>query len=214
MTNLVSRPELIAFSYIERGWSVIPIYECKGGKCSCGNSSCNSPGKHPRTKNGLKDASTEPLEIFQWWKKWPNANIGILTGKKSNLVVVDIDPRHGGDKSWNEFSTRFKLKNTLSVETGDNGLHLYYQYPNQNIKNKVNLLPGVDIRSEGGYVVAPPSVHASNATYKWMNKEPILNLPKELENLILGKNQENKNCQRSQIREGERNSTLFLWLVF
>ena len=88
-----------ALRYAERGWHVIPVHSVKGGGCSCGKADCPSPAKHPRTPHGLKDASLDIATIESWWSRWPDANIGIVTGAGSGIVVLDIDPRHGGDES-------------------------------------------------------------------------------------------------------------------
>lgn len=89
-------------------------------------------------------------EVEKWWAKWPDANIGIITGKVSNLCVIDIDVRHGGD--INKFP-----QNTLTVKTGNGGYHLYYFY-HEGMGNKVGAFEGVDIRGDGGYVVSPGSI--------------------------------------------------------
>lgn len=208
MPNQSTKPELKALGYLERGWPLIPLYETKGGQCACNSPDCASPGKHPRTKNGCKDASDQPLVICQWWNHWPNANIGVATGPSSGIAVVDIDPRHGGDKSWKEFSVKYLLPPTLSVNTGGGGLHLYYKYPTQGIRNKTNLLPGIDIRGEGGYIVAPPSIHASGDAYQWANGLPILEFPSELLELANAEKKIKKNSA-PLIKNGTRNSTLF-----
>src|SRR5262245_28545135 len=88
-----------ALAYAHRGWSVLPVHTVTNGQCTCGNVTCASPGKHPRTAHGVKDATSDEATIRQWWSQWPKANIGIATGAISGLVVLDIDPRHGGDES-------------------------------------------------------------------------------------------------------------------
>ena len=77
-------------SYGKRQWPVIPLCWIVGGKCSCGKSDCSSPGKHPLTANGVRNATTHPGTIVRWWRQWPNANIGIATGQVSRLVVLDV----------------------------------------------------------------------------------------------------------------------------
>ena len=79
----MNTPQQFAKRYGQRGWSVFPLHNAPGGRCSCGKPDCGSPGKHPRTQNGLKDASTDPAVIAGWWKRWPAANIGIPTSKLS-----------------------------------------------------------------------------------------------------------------------------------
>ena len=88
-----------ARSYAERfGWPVFPLYEITGaGDCSCGHPDCHSPAKHPRTSNGLNDATTDSATIQDWWSQWPTANIGIRTGRESGLFVLDVDL--GGEDS-------------------------------------------------------------------------------------------------------------------
>src|SRR5713226_1159337 len=89
-----------ALDYARRGWFVFPVFEpTDGGRCTCNRSDCDSPAKHPRTRNGFKAATTDELQIRQWWGRWPQANVGIATGVNSDLVVIDIDPRNGGNES-------------------------------------------------------------------------------------------------------------------
>src|SRR5262249_15398402 len=107
------------------------------------------------------------------WTQWPEANIGIATGAISGLVVLDVDPRHGGDESLEQWKTRYghDFLTTVTSCTGGGGWHLFYTHPGQSmqIKNKVGLAPGLDIRGDGGYIVAPPSLHASGQRYAWKN---------------------------------------------
>ena len=90
-----------ALQYARYGLHVLPVYGfTKDGHCACeAGKNCKRPGKHPRTKNGVHDATTNPSQIKKWWGKWPNANIGIAAGKVSDIIVVDIDPRHNGTKT-------------------------------------------------------------------------------------------------------------------
>jgi hypothetical protein len=85
-----------ALRYAAQGWSVFPLHSPQNGQCSCGRLDCTSPAKHPRTANGLKDATTDPERIREWWKRWPDANIGVVTGRASGVVVVDVDLDKGG----------------------------------------------------------------------------------------------------------------------
>lgn len=81
-----------ALDYAKRGWPVSPVWECKGGRCSCGNPKCSSPGKHPRTSHGVKDATTDADQIRKWWTEHPHANIGVATGAQSGIFELDVDP--------------------------------------------------------------------------------------------------------------------------
>lgn len=143
-----------ALGYAAQGWSVIPV--------------------QPGTKNPLvpwtefHERRATEAEIRTWWQRSPRAGIGIVTGRVSGLVVVDIDKKHGLD-----------IKEVLAadpcnfiVETGTGGYHLYYRYPEGvgSIENQVNN-KGRDVRADGGFVVAPPTIHASGKPYQWVRGE-------------------------------------------
>src|SRR5256885_2269598 len=85
-----------ALEYALAGLPVFPLHHAVAGGCSCSDPGCTDKAKHPRTRNGLDDASTDPEVIAAWWRRWPDANIGIRTGLPAGLAVLDVDPRHGG----------------------------------------------------------------------------------------------------------------------
>ena len=92
-----------ALAYASFGWAVFPVHSIRDGKCTCGNPRCSSPGKHPLTRHGFKDATTAPAVIAAWWRKYPWANIAVATGGKSGrLLVIDIDnkPENGAIGFW------------------------------------------------------------------------------------------------------------------
>jgi len=209
-----------ALSYVEKGWKIIPIHTPVKNGCSCGRHSCSSIGKHPRTKNGLKDATNEKNTINQWWKKWPTANIGILTGKESGIVVLDIDPQHGGDVSFDELVQNLgKFPDTVESFTGGGGRHIFFSYPGNGviIRNKAGLndYPGIDVRGDGGYVVAPPSLHKSRKRYEWEVSSnpadiPLADISSKLIK-ILGEKKDKLpplDSKSKKIQEGARNNTL------
>ncbi len=158
-----------ALFYASKGFPIIPLYEADmNGNCTCKNVKCSSIGKHPRVKNGLKDASCDPIVIQEWWASWPNANIGLITGQASGQIVLDVDLKSGGLTSLESLESQYGCLDTLKVHTGGGGFHFYFDFPVEPpMRNKVNLLPGVDIRADGGYIVAPPSLHQSGERYKW-----------------------------------------------
>src|SRR5262245_50703619 len=120
---------MAALAYARRDWPVIPLYTVQSGQCSCGRAGCAHTGKHPRTRNGLKDATTLERPIRAWWEQSPDANVGIVTGWKSGLLVLDVDPRHGGDESLLELERQHgSLPHTIEVLTGGGGRHLYFKY--------------------------------------------------------------------------------------
>ncbi len=194
-----------ALIYIQRGWSVFPLHNIEKGQCSCRKSDCSSPGKHPRTQNGLKDATTDSEQIKQWWEQWPEANIAIRTGKESGLCVLDIDPRHGGYVSIEECD----VPSSKYVQTGGGGLHHYFLYKPA-LKSRNAILPGVDVKSDGGYVVAPPSNHLSGLTYQWKDEEiPLAGVPDWLIQLAEKSIHRKEDFSNElQVLEGKRNTHL------
>ena len=146
-----------AIDYIKRGLAVFPLEE---------------KGKRPKTRNGFKDATTDAAQVKAWWQQWPNANIGIATGKRSGGIFVidlDIDEDKGIDgyhtlEDWQRENGKFP--ETWTAITGRGGYHLYF-HSNSEIKNRAGIIDGVDVRGDGGYVVAPPSIHSNGNRYEW-----------------------------------------------
>jgi putative DNA primase/helicase len=172
-----------ALGYASRGWAVLPLHTPPPGglSCSCGRADCTSPGKHPRLAHGLKEASTDSAQLAAWWGRWPNANIGVVTGARSGLLVLDVDPGHGGEDSLSKLvEANEPLPDTPVVLTGGGGTHFYLRHPGEEIRNNAGtkLGAGLDIRGDGGYVVAPPSLHASSRQYTW-DGEPVIADPPE-----------------------------------
>jgi hypothetical protein len=160
-----------ALIYAHRGWAVLPCHCPVGtsGRCSCGSAACASPGKHPRVATGLKAATTDDPQIHEWWQRWPRANVAIRTGALSDLVVVDIDPDHGGEASLQRLvSEQGALPEGRTVRTGSGGRHLYFHHPGDIVRNDAGrrLGPGLDVRGDGGYIIAPPSRHARGGSYR------------------------------------------------
>jgi hypothetical protein len=86
-----------ALAYGARGWCVMPIHEVTAGICTCakGDACGKDTGKHPRIKDWTTEASTDPDQLASWWHEWPRANVGVVTGIRSQLAVLDVDPRNG-----------------------------------------------------------------------------------------------------------------------
>jgi len=159
-----------ALSYAELGWRVLALQGVHDGRCACGRADCSSPGKHPHARyasQGLKNATLDGSAICHWFANGDILNLGVATGAESGLVVLDVDDRHGGSASLGELGS---LPRTATVRTGG-GQHLYFKWPAgvSDIRNSAGKLgPGLDIRANGGYVVAPPSVHICGSPYKWL----------------------------------------------
>ena len=101
-------------------------------------------------------------EVTTWFSKWPDANIGIVTGKISNLVVFDLDSEHAVQYAEDEGG----FPDTVKVKTGK-GYHVYVQHPGFEVRNDVEKELDIDIRGDGGYAAAPPSIHGSGRQYEW-----------------------------------------------
>lgn len=145
-----------AIEYASKGMAVFPL---------------KPRAKEPITKNGVKDATTNFNTIEKWWSKHPNSNIGIACGQPSSgLLVIDLDVKENGingmDTLHNWERDNGELPETVRSITGKGGAHILYRIGHKE-KNRVNLLEGVDVRSDGGYIVAPPSVHPNGRRYEW-----------------------------------------------
>ncbi len=163
-------PVQFALGYANRGLHVVPlrwaIKDGSGWQCSC-NLDCTSPAKHPMTANGLLDATKDRRQITTWWERWPEANVGIRTGAVSGIIVLDVDPRHDGDDTLHDLEREHgELPPTWKFHTGGGGEHYLFRHLGHEIRNSAGQLGlGLDIRGDGGYIVAPPSLHISGRRY-------------------------------------------------
>jgi hypothetical protein len=167
---LVDDPALAAADYAALGLAVFPVHGVDvAGRCSCGKDCGRSVGKHPRTANGLRDATHDLDAVARWWRRWPDANIAVATGTISGFWVLDVDSGHGGLETIEALEVEHgELEPTWCTETGGDGLHLWFRLGNTVVRNSAGRLgPGLDVRGEGGYVVAPPSRHHSGRRYRW-----------------------------------------------
>lgn len=222
-----SAPSLMlkaALEYAERRWPVLPIFgSSPHGKCNCSTRNCGSPGKHPRLLGGVHSATADAVKIRDLWKIQDQANIAIATGSKSGVVVLDVDPRHGGSSSLAKLEADYgTLPSTMKVNTGGGGFHFYFDLGARIIRSSVSALgPGLDVRAEGGYVVAPPSLHASGRRYEWTTPGAYRSSPPKLPPWLARKIAEASKPRNSsvystcrplqftgKIPEGQRNTTL------
>jgi hypothetical protein len=170
----MSRPLLAtALAYAADALPVFPLFEPTAhGVCSCGYAGCRSG--HPRTRHGLHDASTDAATIETWWERWPTANIGLRTGTHGGIVAVDVDSVDAG-LALVELEDGRSLGG-LIVHTG-RGYHIWYRNPaDVVVRNSASrVAPGIDVRGDGGYVTAPPSLHRTRCRYRFAggNLEPV-----------------------------------------
>jgi len=144
-----------ALFYAELGWSVLPVWARQ---------------KRPLIAwTALQDRRATLTEVRDWYRQWPDANVGVITGAVSNLLVLDIDPGHGGNDSLAQWADRHgPLPETIAAATGGGGRHYYFAHPGGELRNRVAIAPGIDLRGDGGMVVAPPSLHPSGRRYAWV----------------------------------------------
>ena len=201
--------------YISRGWRVFPLRPAD--KIPFSNQALGLDKDSP---GGCLIATTDPEQVQAWWTKYPNANIGIATGKASNLVVVDVDVKSGGEESLlalkAEYGTEFT--DTIQAMTGGGGRHLLYAYPAwAEIHNSASKLAmGIDVRGEGGYIAAPPSMHPSGRAYQWdyaarPSQTPLAVMPDwmvEKLHTLPGQATIEQTNEEGEIIEGSRNHAL------
>ena len=143
-----------AIEYLNRGWSVVPAGE--------------------RTKRPIirwqrfQHQLPTVAQLEGWYERWPNANLAVVTGEISGVVVVDVDPKHGGTESLAALEARHgALPDTIESITGGGGRHIYFTHPGREVRNRAGLAPGIDLRGDGGCIIVPPSVHPSGKLYEW-----------------------------------------------
>jgi hypothetical protein len=138
---------------LARGWAPLPL---------------EPGGKRPLvTWARFQQRRPTPGELRYWWHRWPDAGLGLVTGAVSGLVVVDVDPRNGGDATLEDLEHEHcPVPVTVEVLTGGGGRHLYFRHPGVEMP-PAKLGPGLDLLADGSQVVAPPSIHASGRRYEW-----------------------------------------------
>jgi hypothetical protein len=177
---------------------------------------CLPRDKRPATRHGVKDATTDPIEIENWWQQEPNFNIAIATGAVSGVFVIDID---GGDAEaeLRKLEARHgELPATVESITA-RGRHLFFKCPDTPVRNSAGkIATGIDVRATGGYVIAPPSVHPSGKRYCWSVDSAttfaaapdwLLAIIAEPETATATAASEWRELARNGVREGQRNSS-------
>lgn len=176
--------------------------------------------KVPIQKGGFHGASRDLSTVRGWWTKWPSANIGLPTGAINDLVVLDIDPRNGGEMSLAELVAEgLEIPESIEVITGGGGRHLYFRHSTHGFPCHQNLLgkPGLDFKSNGGYVVCPPSIHESGNFYKFigsliLGKDRLSPLSSTLIELLTKagrRGSRGASVLPARLIHGQRNATLF-----
>nr|WP_276588912.1 MULTISPECIES: phage/plasmid primase, P4 family [unclassified Sphingomonas] len=169
-----------ALDYAARGWSVFPCSPVHKRPLVAADK--DAAGKPVKGTGGVCKATTNPDQVRAWWSKWPSAMIGIAMGS-NRLFALDFDPRVDPDTGEEWTLERLKgeleaqiggpLPASLAVRTPSGGVHVYLQQPTDGdtIRNRGNLPEHVDVRGEGGYVIAPPSVMKDGRRYRWLRDD-------------------------------------------
>jgi len=149
-----SAAQQAALDYLDRGWSVVAV---------------RAREKHPLIAwQVYQQRHATADDVRAWFARWPNANVGVVTGVVSGLVVMDVDPRHGGNDSLAELEREHgPPPSTVEAISGGGGRHLYFAHPGGHVHNRAALAAGIDLRGDGGLIVAPPSIHPSGRAYQW-----------------------------------------------
>lgn len=176
-----------AREYAKLGWRVFPILAVtQTGGCECGDVDCDKPGKHPAVKEWNKIATTDLKQIEAWWKAHPDRGVGIATGEESGITVLDVDGEQGVE-TLTKLAGGAGVPPTPCVQSRPGRYHYYFNYKEavRSNSNKIGLK--LDARSNGGYVVAPPSRHASGGLYAWLQHPSKVTLADWPDFLLEGK---------------------------
>lgn len=215
MNDLAKRTCEAALACAELGWRILAIYGVKDGKCGCGDPNCEHPAKHPHSRyapHGCHSETVDGAEICGWFGNGEQVNIAVATGAESGLVVIDIDPRNGGD-----LAALGALPTTATAATGGGGWHLYFTYPagtdirGFSADKTPRLGPGIDVKAKGGYIILPPSQHITGGEYRW-TRDPRGGLadlpPRLLAKIVEQPAAKAAPAGEGVIPEGRRNETL------
>ena len=154
--SVAKAPDILAqaLEHRARGWSVIPLrHGTKMPLVPWERYQRELPGEQ---------------EIRGWLGLWPDANLAVVTGSVSGVVVLDVDPRHDGEASLESLEREHgPLPATVEAATGGGGRHFYFRPREAPVRTRIGIAPGLDLKGEGGVVVVPPSLHPSGRRYTW-----------------------------------------------
>lgn len=169
-----------AVSYAAGGLAVLPLHTIRNGRCTCNRDCGKNIGKHPLIAHGKDAATSDPEQVAEWTARWPWCNWGIRP--PVGVIVLDVDPRNHGDTALLALTEQHgKLPETLTARTGGGGLHFWLNYAGH---TRGKLCPGVDVKTNSGYLVAPPSLHASGRRYEWWVGAPTARAPRWVRRLL------------------------------
>ena len=164
--------------------------------------------KKPYITSWQDKATIDPLMVKKWWRQWPEANVAMPTGHQSGFVAVDVDVKNGVDgyESLSSIEAMFGVQGTRRIETPSGGVHLIYRCT-QKVKSRVGILDGIDIRGDGGYIVAQGSV-INGSAYKVIHDVPPEEMTMDMVSWI-NDTQNTKSPLKVGVAKGERNDKIF-----
>jgi len=152
-----------AVYYAGKGLRIFPVHYPVDGFCSCGGTANCERCKHPMTKHGFLDASSDLTQVKEWWTRWPDANIGCRMG--NGVVALDVDKHKGGEETLGKYTP---IGHTPEARTPKGGSHIWLAEPSDvELANAVERLEGLDLRTGDGYILLPPS-RTLDGDYKWL----------------------------------------------
>lgn len=186
--------------YCEADAAVLPLHTMRDGGCTC-RRACASPAKHPllglahgkndplrltcrgecgKPGHGLYDATVDPAQVSKWIARYPGCNWGVRP--PVGVVVIDVDPRNGGDVELARLGAAHgNLPPTLTARTGSGGFHYWLTYSGP---TRGKLATGIDVKSNTGYVVVPPSLHEVGGIYEWTDNRPAAYAPQWVKDIL------------------------------
>jgi hypothetical protein len=208
-----------ALELAKRGWKLFPQHSLVNGQCTCKVAACDHAGKHPVIRAWQSKAAASTAQLTKWWTVSPFANIGVKTGRVSNLMVLDVDG-DVGEESLRKLEEQYgPLPATLRSTTGD-GKHFYFKHPGHTLTIKLSITacakrlgPGLEIKADGkaDCVTVPPSIHANGKSYEWVNADtPIADAPAWLLDLLTIEDVHTSASDNAEIVKGQRNDAMFL----
>jgi putative DNA primase/helicase len=201
-----------ALAYARLGWHVLPLYHItEAGVCSCskGKDCGRSTAKHPRIKRWEKDVSADPVKVTAWWAKWPQANVGILTGAESNIFDLECEEEGIADLAALQEANE-PLPKTPQAVSGNGGLHNVFRWPSGGLVvttgSHLDKKP-IDTRGRGGQFVVPPSRN-KGGLYRWL-VPPFEVEPAEAPEWLLAWLEEHGRLERPSATNGQANGSHF-----
>jgi ParB-like chromosome segregation protein Spo0J len=182
-SGVISRID-VALQYAAKGLAIIPLHGTKDGKCTCGVPDCRQPGRHPRTKHGVEDATTERSLIEKRWAEWPQARAGVALGTPSRVLALVIEGAAGRESLRKLQRANHSLKKTVTIRDGKRRIRLFRVPQGYTVRHQ-QLDGGLTVLGDGDLLVMPSGTASENAKCRFvdgraLSKVEIATAPKWL----------------------------------